>query len=435
MVAHVFIPLASIALNVATARFEEQKPTSATQEWEAEIVVGAAGAALSGRDSVSVQAAVDFAAKRGFKTVRLSAGSYTFRSAVQIPTGVRLAGMGNATVIRPSEAVRSKIVADSEWYQKSIELDDASKYSTGDSVEIACTNPDFGWAIDRLVVAKRGNRLLLSEPLGQNVFVHNKPECSNLHSLFIVSQSSDVEIRDLRIDGMVGFTETMNGNFGGAIFVTRSSGVKIAGVTVEGFNGDAISVQASCDVDLNHCNATGNRGTALHLGSGSQRVTCSNSEFSRNMIGVFLCWGVKQTSLRELAVSSSTEAGISVGHRCESFQVESCQISENGYAGLIVRSDLIGSGEDCPSGILLLHNTFSENGTADNQSPELQFDCAVREIQILGNTFSNNDAKTNRSAIIFNGPEASAPAPTGNSFRGFGKPLSVSGGLPPTPQH
>jgi len=413
------VMVTTLFFQINNAHLEQKEIASETEPLKAEVTVGAPGSHIAGWNSIAVQAAIDYASQRGFRTVRLSGGSYTFRSSVHIPSGIRVIGKGESTVIRPTEAARTAISADSEWYQQSIEVEDADAFSVGDSIQIACTEPDLGWAIDRRVVAKHGKKLLLDDPLGQNIFVKHKPQCSNLHSIFVVLQSKDVEISNLRIDGKVGITETLNGNFGAAVFLTKSSRVTLSGVTVHGFNGDAFSIQESQDIELNVCEARGNSSKGLHLGSGSHQLTCSTSKFLLNGTGVFLCWGVKQVALNNIIVSDSIEAGVSIGHYCQSLTVSSCRINGNGGAGLLVRSDSIGTGGDCPADILVIGSAFADNGRAGSQVPELQLDCAVRDLQIRENTFSTGIATDTRPAIGLNEPQAFATFQNGNSFVGF----------------
>jgi hypothetical protein len=395
----------------------------------AQVTVGAAGSHIAGWDHIAVQAAIDYAANRGFREVRLTAGIYSFRSSVYIPSGIKVIGAGESTVIRPTAAARSAITANSEWYKSSIEVEDADAFSVGDSINIACTSPNLGWELERRVVSKHDKTLLLDAPLGQNLFLKHNPQCSNLHSMFVVLQSTDVELRDFRIDGDVGITETLNGNFGAAVFLSKSRRVTLSGVSVHRFNGDAFSIQESHEVTLNNCDALRNASSGLHIGSGSQQLTCSRGRLMLNNIGVFFCWGVEHASLTQVTVSGSRNEGVSVGHLCDSISLSSCLINSNGGAGLHVRKDSIG-GEDCPTNLVVLRNAFSDNGGRGgqgerSQAPELQFDCATRGLKISGNLFLTTAQSGIRSAVRINMDHDFFPIEIQhrNFFLGFDKVL------------
>ncbi len=78
-------------------------------DWKSKltITVGTRDGDIIGNSDRPIQAALDYVARLGGGTVQVLPGLYTLRSAIFIPSGIRLKGSGSETILTkiPSETV------------------------------------------------------------------------------------------------------------------------------------------------------------------------------------------------------------------------------------------------------------------------------------------------------------------------------------------
>ena len=163
------------------------------------ITVGRKDADLVGRDDKVLQAAVDYVARLGGGTVHVLPGVYTLRSAVFLPSKIRLLGSGADSIITkiPSETVA--LADDSDWYDQEITLEDAKSFRVGDGIVLQAKNPNNGGqtVIKRTLVARSGKRFKLSDGLRKNLWLTGKPTCSSLFPLLTSEYTAHVVIENI----------------------------------------------------------------------------------------------------------------------------------------------------------------------------------------------------------------------------------------------
>src|SRR4051794_39614926 len=191
-----FLGLAAISL-AAPAWADDRPPVThprATDgdaarepDWDERLTlsVGPDRGDLVGRDDKAIQAALAYVARLGGGTVRLLPGTYTLRSAVCLPSGVRLAGSGADSVITKIPSRSVPLADDSDWYDREISLEDAGGFRVGDGVVLRATDPDHGGqeVLKRTLVARSGNRFKLDAGLRKNLWISGRPTCSAMFPL------------------------------------------------------------------------------------------------------------------------------------------------------------------------------------------------------------------------------------------------------------
>jgi hypothetical protein len=304
------------------------------------LTVGTHKGDLVGADEKVIQAAVDSVARLGGGTVRLGPGTFRLRNAVYLASKVRLAGSGADTVLVKEPSVKTKLRADSDWYDQEITLADVAGFRLGDGVCLRAKNADGNGAvvIKRTLVARSGNRFKLDRALRENVWLMREATVSTLFPILSGEFVSGVAIEDLTLDGNRANNENLDGNYAGCVFLQDCRDVTIRRVTARNYNGDGISWQICHDVTVEDCHSHDHAGLGLHPGSGSQRPVIRNNKLRHNDIGLFFCWGVKY-GLAEKNRIEDNRTGISIGHRDTDNLITDNDVLRSGKVGILFRPE------------------------------------------------------------------------------------------------
>jgi len=305
------------------------------------MTVGPKDSDIVGTSSKAIQAAVDYVAGLGGGTVRLQPGKYELRAAIRLKSGIRLIGSGEDTVLTRPGSVRTKLAADSDWYDQEITLTDARGFEVGDSICLQARNTDTSGqtVIKRVLVARSGNRFKLDKALRENLWTIGEATCATLFPLVTAEEAENLVIESLTLDGNRANVENFNGNYGGGIFMQDVSQVAIRKVTSRNYNGDGISWQIAHDVTVEDCHSHDNADLGLHPGSGSQRPLIRNNKIERCQIGIFFCWGVKYGLAENNVIEGIRGQGISIGHRDTDNIVRKNVVRDSGQTGILFRPE------------------------------------------------------------------------------------------------
>ncbi len=381
------------------------------------LTVGTKRGDLIGSSDRVLQAAVDCVARRGGGTVQLLEGTFVLRNAVFLPSGIRLQGRGDDTVLTrgPSESV--SLAADSDWYDQEITLQQAGGFRPGDGVTLFGTDPRYNRpiVIKRTLTARSGNRFRLNDGLRENLWLAGRPRCTSLFPLLTSERTSDIVIGSLVLDGNGAQCENLNGNYGGCIFLQDCVRCTIDAVTARNYNGDGISFQVCHDVVVKNCFSHDNADLGLHPGSGSQRPLIQNNRLHRNSLGLFWCWGVRYGLAEDNDIAGNRRYGISIGHSDTDNLMRRNRISDSGQAGILFRSDPRGKNFQ-PD-----RNTIEQNEIINSGGPEgvaIDITGPTRDLTITGNTLIEQRSPANRIGIRID-DRAGPMQIEGNSITGF----------------
>lgn len=312
-------------------------------DWEqrVKIAVGPEKADIVGSDHRVIQAAVDYVAGLGGGTVRILPGTYRFRNAVRLRSGVRIAGSGPDSVCIKEPSVKTLLAENSDWYDQEITLTDPAGFEVGDGIVLRTRNPDNGGSdtFKRTLVARSGKRFKLNEMLVENFWTKGGASAATLFALFDGFRVSDVAIENICLDGNRAGNEFLNGNYVGCIFLRESNRINLRRVTARNFNGDGISWQVCHDVRLEDCHSHDHAGYGLHPGSGSQRTVVTGSKLERNDIGFFFCWGVKWALVEKNEMLDNRRFGVSIGHNDTDNVVRNNEVLRSGKTGIYLRQE------------------------------------------------------------------------------------------------
>ena len=380
------------------------------------LTVGQRDADLIGRDDRVLQAAVDYVARAGGGTVKLLPGTYTFRAAVVLPSGIRLVGSGPESILTriPSESVA--LAADSDWYDQEITLASPGGFRIGDSVALQAKNAETkaSIVIKRTIVAKSGNRLKLNDGLRENLWLSGAPTCSSLFPLLTSEHTADVVIENITLDGNRENTQNFNGNYGGCIFLQDCNRYTFRRVEARNYNGDGISFQICHDVVVDECHSHDNVDLGVHPGSGSQRPLIRNCKLERNGLGLFWCWGVKYGLAENNRILDNRNYGVSIGHNDTDNVMRNNEIVGSGKVGILFRDEARGA-DFWANRNVIEQNRIVNSGGQDGVAIDIQG--KTKDIRISGNTIVESREPMNRIGIRIS-PQAERIELADNKFEG-----------------
>lgn len=428
------LPLAA-ALRPSSLRAGDHHPVPVTDpkaidgdprfppDWDERLTltVGPAKADLVGLDDRPIQAALDYVARLGGGTVRLLPGTFTLRNAVFLPSGVRIVGGGDETIVTKIPSQTVPLADDSDWYDGEITLADPADFRVGDGVVLRATNPDDGSnvVIKRTLVARSGNRFKLDRGLRENLWLSGEPTCSSLFPLLTAEHASDVAIEDLTIDGNRANNEHLDGNHAGNIFLQDCNRFTIRRVTTRNNNGDGISFQICHDVRVEGCRSLDNADLGLHPGSGSQRPILLNNQLERNTIGLYWCWGVRFGLAEGNRIVGNRNYGVSIGHRDTDNVIRNNEILDSGQVGILFRDDDRGR-DFWPNRNRVESNRVVNSGGEQGIGIDIQG--KTRDVELLGNEVVDTRGPADRTGIRI-GAEVGAVELSSNRIEGFQTPV------------
>lgn len=338
--------------------------TAVEPDWDSRltITIGPKDGDLTGDNEKVIQAAVDWVARLGGGTVKVLPGTYKLRNAIHLASKVRLLGSGDDSVLIKEPSMRTKLAADSDWFDQEITLEDASGFEVGDGICLQTKNPHNGGSdvYKGTLIARSGNRFKLSKALRKNYWLMGESSAATLFPILNCELVEDVVIENIALDGNRENNENLNGNYAGCIFAQDCSRLTFKDVTSRNYNGDGMSWQICHDVIVENCHSHDNAGLGLHPGSGSQRPVMHNNQLNRNNIGIFFCWGVRNGIAEQNKCLENGSYGISIGHRDTDNHIVNNDIVASGKAGVLFRPE---RGKDfAPHRNLVENNRISDSG-------------------------------------------------------------------------
>lgn len=363
------------------------------------VTVGIDSGMFRGDDHLAIQGAVDYLARLGGGIVRILPGRYTLRNAVFLSSHITLEGTAGKTILakappRPS----SLLVADLDWYGWHAMLADTSGWRAGDGVLIASTEIDTGTRNQfsrHSVVTVEESSLGLDSMPRINHWIAKNAHAVAAHSLIEAQRGKSIIVRDLILSADQAVDPYLDGNVGGAVFLHDCEDVVLQRLTIESFNGDAVSWQVSHDVRVESCTIREVTGFGLHPGSGSQRPVMRDNTISDCQTGIFWCWGVRQGVAENNRLMRCRRHGISTGHRDTDNIIRNNQIVDVGEAGIFFRTEI--SSERASHGVLVEGNEINLGG--GSTAAGIVLAPGLRDVKIINNRITTPPGMASRALI------------------------------------
>ena len=364
-----------------------------------------------------LQAAVDYVARLGGGTVHVLPGTYKLRNAVYLPSQIRIKGSGAESVLVKEPSIRTKLAADSDWYDQEITLTDAKGFKVGDGICLRCRNPHNGGTTvaKRTLVARSGNRFKLDKALRENFWLQGEATVSTLFPILSGENVSDVVIENITLDGDKANNDNLDGNYAGCIFLQDCNRFTIRDVTARNYNGDGISWQICHDVVVENCRSHDNTGLGLHPGSGSQRPVIRGNQLWANDIGIFWCWGVKYGLAEKNLITDNRSYGISIGHRDTDNVIRDNDVLNCGQVGILFRDESRGR-DFWPNRNRVEANRIVNSGGEEGVAIDVRG--RTKEARLVGNVLRETRGPSRRTGIRI-AAEVGPVELAENRFEGF----------------
>ena len=350
------------------------------------IRVGGPSADIQGFSNQAIQIAVDALPQEG-GTVKIDEGVFTMMAPVRMRSNVRLTGSGVKTILKRIDGYRSKFVIDADYGELKVTVEDASKFKPGMSIQIS--NKPFAecWDVSTAVITDVvKDTLYFDTHLIRDYEAKLDGIVSNAGSCVSVYGVHDVVISDLSIDGNKDKNYLLDGCNGGGIAIIKSNNVVVDGVVVKDFNGEGITWQITNNVNIRNCEISGCTNMGLHPGTGSPNTVIENTKSHHNKVGLFICWRVQNSIVRNNIFADNLTNGISTGHKDSDVLFEGNTISGNGTDGVYIREEDV---QNSPH-----RNTFVSNKIENNKGYGIYIGSDARDLE-----FRNNIIKNQRAAF------------------------------------
>src|SRR6476620_3581853 len=277
------------------------------------IRVGGTGADIQGFSNQAIQIAVDALPAEG-GTVKIDESVFTMMAPVRLRSNVKLTGSGPHTVLKRIDGSRSKFVIDADYGKLKVTVEDASKFRQGMSIQIANKPYAECWDVSTAVItAIVKDTLYFDTHLIRDYEAKLDGMVTNAGSCVSVYGVHDVVVADLAIDGNKANNFLLDGCNGGGIAIIKSNDVVIDRVLVKDFNGEGITWQITNNVNIRNCEVTECTNMGLHPGTGSPNTGIENSSSHHDKVGLFICWRVQNSIVRNNVFSDNVVNGISTG--------------------------------------------------------------------------------------------------------------------------
>jgi nitrous oxidase accessory protein NosD len=360
------------------------------------ITVGGAQADIPGFTNEDIQRAVDALPSNG-GTVKMDAGEYKIKAPVRLPSNVRLIGSGPGTILKRIDGFHTKFIVDADFGELKLTVQDPSGFAVGMSVQVTDDDNSSCWDVSTgMITDIVGNVLYIDTHLIRDYDAEKNGTVTNAGSCVLVYGAENVYMADFSIDGNKEKNDLLDGCNGGGIAILKSKDVTVDNVKVKDFNGEGITWQITENVTVRHCEISGCTNMGMHPGTGSPNSVIEANNSHDNRVGLYICWRVQHSVVKDNQFHHNRELGISTGHKDSDVLFEGNHIFENGGDGIYLRDE---DEKNAPHRNSFVNNTIENNGTAKG-GYGVSIDGNARDIVLKENIIRDTKSGTQKAAIF-----------------------------------
>ncbi len=334
------------------------------------------------RDGAGIQRALDAVAKAGGGEVFVPAGTYVLLDALHLRTGVTLRGQRGQTLLTRPVSQTFPLKHYIGYGHCEFAIVDPSPLRVGMGVHVLDENAGGFYTTVGTITEQRGEWFFINRPAAHDYLPFRQGRVVTVFSLLEADGVTDASAHDLVLDGNVAESFRLNGCRGGGVFAINTGRLRLSGLEVRNYRGDAISFQQCYDVVVEDCEVHHNQGHGLHPGSGSVRYV-----FARNHIhhnggdGLFYCLRTTHSLVEHNRIEHNRGVGVSVGERDTNHLLRHNVIVENAGVGIDFRVPVRQSGDH----VQLLDNQIGPNCALPPAEHEIHFATGLADVWIIGN--------------------------------------------------
>lgn len=306
---------------------------------------------------------------------------------LHLRSGVRVVG-GPGVVLKKVPSMSSWIVDWLGYGHYEITVAEPEKFRPGMGVHVIDSQAMGFYTTVATIIGMEGERLFLDCMLHHDYNPGEGALAVSVYPLVEASGVADASIEGVCLDGNKDEENfELNGCRGGGVFIYQSRRLKVRGVEVRNYRGDAINFQQSIDITVENCHVHHNTGGGLHPGSGSVRYLLQNNWLHDNGgCGIFYCLRTTHSICRNNRIEENGQAGISIGEWDTDHLVAGNTIRDHGGPGVLFRPITRRGGDR----VRVEGNTFGGNCRRDGAA-EVEVAAGLRTLHFVGNVFEHRD--------------------------------------------
>jgi hypothetical protein len=356
------------------------------------ITVGGSAADITGFTNQAIQLAIDALPHEG-GTVKMETGEFKMMAPVRLSSNCRLIGSGPGTILKRIDGFHSPFIIDADYGELKIIVQDASGFKIGMCIQI--TNKPYSecWDVSTAVITDiKKDTIYFDNYLIRDYDSELDGVVTNAGSCVSVNNARNVYMSDFTIDGNKQKNDLLDGCVGGGIAIIKSKNVTVEKVHVKNFNGEGITWQITENVVVRNCEINGCSNMGLHPGSGSPNSLIEGNNSHDNKVGLFICWRVHHSIVKNNLFHNNVENGISTGHKDINVLFENNRIFENGSNGVYIREEDQKNSPHC--------NTFLNNVIENNNLYGFYISGNSLNLLLKDNIIKNSIKGKNKGAIF-----------------------------------
>jgi nitrous oxidase accessory protein NosD len=377
------------------------------------ITVGGVNADIQGFTNEAIQVAVDALPPEG-GMVKLNPGTFKIKAPVRMKSNSKLIGSGPGTILRRIDGYHSKFIIDADFGELKLTVEDPSGFETGMSIQV--TNKEYSecWDVTTGVITDiKDNVLYIDTHLIRDYDCERNGMVTNAGSCVLVYEAQNILLSGFAIDGNKAKNDLLDGCNGGGIAILRSKNITVDKVIVRDFNGEGITWQITEEVTVRNCEISGCTNMGLHPGTGSPKSLIEGNNSHDNKVGMFICWRVHHSIVKDNQFYNNSDCGISTGHKDSDVTFSNNHIYENGNNGVYFRDE---DAKNAPHRNSFINNTIENNGTLKG-GYGFFFGGKAEDVILEGNTIRDNK-KGDQKAAIFISKGTPPPKDINNKMSG-----------------
>ena len=352
--------------------------------------------AYAGDTNVAIQKAVDDVAAAGGGEVIVPAGTYMMHDALHLRSGVRVVGRKGA-ILKKVPSVTSPLAGSIGYGHYEFIAAEPEKFRPGMGVHILDKRSGGFYTTVATITARKGSLFYIDRMLNHDYTAANGGKIVSVYPIVEGTNVREAAVIGLTLDGNYPKeTFSLNGCRGGGVFLIGSQRVRIDGVEVVRYHGDAVSFQQCADIIVENCYLHDNTGHGLHPGSGSVRYVMRGVRSVNNgQCGIYYCLRTTHSILANCEFTGNGRSGISIGERDTDHIIRRNTIRGNGRWGVLFRGARLIGGDR----VLLEGNTIGGNCTAQG-GEEIFINEPAGDLHLVGNAI---DPGKNKAVTVEKG--------------------------------
>lgn len=363
---------------------------------EHKITVGGSSADITMFNNQAIQFAIDAISETG-GTVKLNAGNFEIAAPVRMKSNVKLIGSGEQTILKKADGVQTRFIVDADYGELKLSVENSDGFEIGMKVQVTDKNNSSCWNVSTAYITDvQENIIYIDDYLIRDYRSDQEGLISNASSVIEFIGVENASVSNLTVDGNRSENTKADGCNSAGILIFKSKKITVDNVLVKDYNGEGISWQITENVTIRNSEITGSGNTGLHPGTGSPFSIIENNNVHHNDVdGLFICWRVYQSQVKDNKFHHNGRFGICTGHKDTDVIFEGNHIFSNESDGVHLRGE---RAVNAPHRNTFVKNIIENNGT-NGGGYGFSINSQAQDLLLKDNIFRSSAQKTQKAAI------------------------------------